>query len=77
MKKKAMILGAVTFLFIGTASFVGCGNSGEKPAQEEAVKTEEVAHDHKHYQCPMDCEEGKVYEAEGSCPVCKMDLKEV
>jgi len=27
------------------------------------------------YQCPMDCEEGKTYDEEGSCPVCKMDLK--
>lgn len=25
----------------------------------------------------MDCEEGKTYEEEGSCPVCKMDLKKV
>ena len=29
------------------------------------------------YQCPMDCEEGKVYEEEGTCPVCKMELKQV
>ena len=29
------------------------------------------------YQCPMDCEHGKTYEAEGKCPVCKMDLKPV
>jgi Cu(I)/Ag(I) efflux system membrane fusion protein len=29
------------------------------------------------YQCPMDCEHGKIYEKEGSCPVCKMDLIEV
>lgn len=29
------------------------------------------------YQCPMDCEEGKTYKEEGSCPVCKMDLKKV
>jgi len=27
------------------------------------------------YQCPMDCEKGKTYDKEGSCPVCKMDLK--
>lgn len=27
------------------------------------------------YQCPMDCEEGKTYDKEGTCPVCKMDLK--
>jgi len=29
------------------------------------------------YQCPMDCEEGKTYEEEGNCPVCKMALKKV
>jgi len=29
------------------------------------------------YQCPMDCEQGKVYDEPGSCPVCKMDLKKV
>lgn len=28
------------------------------------------------FQCPMDCEDGKTYEEAGSCPVCKMDLKE-
>ena len=28
------------------------------------------------YQCPMDCEDGKSYTEVGSCPVCKMDLKE-
>lgn len=28
------------------------------------------------YQCPMDCEKGKTYDEEGSCPICKMDLKE-
>ncbi len=26
------------------------------------------------YQCPMKCEVEKVYQKEGSCPVCKMDL---
>lgn len=29
------------------------------------------------YQCPMDCEEGKTYDKEGNCPVCKMALKKV
>ena len=29
------------------------------------------------YQCPMKCEGDKTYHAPGSCPVCKMDLKEV
>ena len=29
------------------------------------------------YKCPMNCEDGKTYDKEGSCPVCKMDLKKV
>ena len=29
------------------------------------------------YQCPMDCELGKTYSEQGSCPVCKMDLVKV
>ncbi len=29
------------------------------------------------YQCPMKCEGDKIYIEEGSCPVCKMDLKPV
>lgn len=29
------------------------------------------------YQCPMKCEGDKTFTEEGSCSVCKMDLKEV
>jgi len=29
------------------------------------------------YQCPMKCEGDKTYHEPGSCPVCKMDLKEI
>lgn len=29
------------------------------------------------YQCPMQCEGDKTYTEEGSCPICKMDLKPV
>ncbi|MBC7885392.1 MAG: hypothetical protein H7X99_07945 [Saprospiraceae bacterium] len=28
------------------------------------------------YQCPMKCEGEKTYDKPGTCPVCKMDLKE-
>ncbi|GMN04848.1 hypothetical protein MTsPCn5_02360 [Croceitalea sp. MTPC5] len=27
------------------------------------------------YQCSMDCEDGKTYHEEGTCPVCKMKLQ--
>lgn len=56
-----------------------------KESKKEEVKTENHD-DHEHdndqmaskeeYQCPMDCEKGKTYDKEGSCPVCKMNLKE-
>lgn len=29
------------------------------------------------YQCPMLCEGAKTYQAPGSCPVCKMDLRQI
>ena len=29
------------------------------------------------YHCIMDCENGKTYDKEGACPVCKMNLKKV
>ena len=75
MNKIIVTIGTAMFLFIGVSSLTSCSNSGESAAQPES-KTKE-AHAHKHYQCPMDCEKGKVYEAEGTCPVCKMDLKEI
>lgn len=28
------------------------------------------------FACPMDCEDGKTYTEAGTCPECKMDLKE-
>jgi hypothetical protein len=47
----------------------------ETEVQSEAPDSELTAE--VRYQCPMDCEHGKTYEAEGKCPVCKMDLKPV
>lgn len=65
---------------------VGCGGEHtHQPHQEDS--TEQVsanednsgheAQSHAHFACPMDCEDGKVYEEAGTCPVCKMDLTEV
>jgi hypothetical protein len=52
----------------------------ESGPSETEVQSEAPANDltaEVRYQCPMDCEDGKTYEAEGKCPVCKMDLKPV
>ena len=81
MKKSILLIAAVFSMAIMVTS---C-----KEAKKEEVKTEKhedhTGHDHDvekektvdkvAYQCPMDCEKGKTYDKEGSCPVCKMDLK--
>ena len=65
----------IAALMMGAASLTACGG-GEESATTNSEETHE-AHAHAHYQCPMDCEEGKTYEEPGKCPVCKMDLEEV
>lgn len=68
----------VSFCLIGTS----CKNKDHKHSEEthmheDAVdeKKEKVMTSKAHYQCPMNCEEGKSYVTQGSCPVCKMNLK--
>ena len=64
MKKIILIM-----LVMLTLSFVMNSCETKKEEKKEHVATL--------YQCPMDCENGKTYEKEGSCPVCKMDIKSV
>ena len=45
--------------------------------QDSAADKADMAMNDSVYQCPMDCEDGKTYDEEGKCPVCKMDLKKV
>jgi len=55
---------------------------GAEKATKE-VKEEVTEHNHSEemamatYQCPMKCEGDKTYAEAGTCPKCKMDLKEV
>jgi protein SCO1 len=59
-------------IFVATALFMAsCGNSSIEKSNENA--TEEVKTSM--YQCPMKCEGEKMYEEQGTCPVCKMDLE--
>jgi hypothetical protein len=76
MKKSILLVAA---LFSLAVMITSC-----KETKKEEVKSENHDdHDHDKdemssndvYQCPMDCEKGKTYDKEGSCPVCKMDLK--
>jgi len=88
MKKQVGSVVTVMAMTFGTFLFVGCGGETAPKTEEKTEEVEthsETAHDHDqeaeqahaHYKCPMDCEEGKLYEEAGACPVCKMDLKEV
>lgn len=61
MKKTLFILCSI--LFIG---LFACKNDNSNSTKEALV-----------YECPMQCEGEKTYDAPGSCPVCKMDLKEI
>lgn len=49
--------------------------SHEQGDSDKEMKQTEIAV--AEYQCPMNCEGDKTYHEPGSCPVCKMDLKEV
>ena len=74
---------------LGLAS-TSCENAKKEKnlEKQEVVKhddeeKEEVLHEHSdelamaNYQCPMKCEGDKTYNEKGSCPVCKMDIKEI
>ena len=68
MRKSIMMLGAA-LMFVAMTS---CGGEEVTP-----TGTDVQVQAGQQYQCPMDCEAGKTYDAEGKCPECKMDLKAV
>ena len=77
--KKIIFIVATIFSF--AVLFTACKETKKEEVKEEVQMESHEGHDHdamasKTYQCPMDCEKGKTYAEEGSCPVCKMDLKE-
>ncbi|PQJ75169.1 heavy metal-binding domain-containing protein [Polaribacter gangjinensis] len=67
MKKNLII---IAIILVSSFSVISCKKEKTAPQKEEVV-TEKVA-----YQCPMKCEDEKTYDKEGTCPVCKMKLKE-
>ncbi len=71
MKKQVITFATAVLFALGSTTFVGCGESPEHEAESHEQ------HEHAHFYCSMDCEEGKEYEEAGSCPVCGMDLVEV
>jgi Heavy metal binding domain len=64
MKINKILFGAAIFVALGTTTLVSCG--GDKAQHEHAAGA---------YQCPMQCEGDKTYEAAGKCPQCDMDLE--
>lgn len=73
--RKTILTAGITMLFVvGSATFIGCGNSEN---QSKINTNEHVEGEHTEYQCPMKCEGEKTYSEEGSCPVCGMDLTEL
>ncbi len=64
MKKALLVL---TLIFAVGFTVTSCKKEKKEEVKELATAV---------YQCPMDCEKGKSYTKEGSCPVCKMVLKE-
>jgi len=77
MKKIAVVL-AVAFAI----SLTAC--SSEKQEKEQEQSSGQMPTHKKHmqqagvmYQCPMKCEEDKMYDEEGDCPVCGMPLERV
>lgn len=67
--KKLLVLLVAVFSF--SAVFVSCKEETKDKTEKHEMAMSDT------YQCPMDCESGKTYKKEGSCPVCKMDLKKV
>ncbi|WP_431135171.1 SCO family protein [Psychroserpens mesophilus] len=54
-------------LLITVIAFLSCNSEKKSGANNSAEM----------YQCPMKCEDDKLYNDQGSCPVCKMDLKQI
>ena len=76
--KKLILLLCVCF----SMAVVSCKEAGKETDAETEMHEDHAADQADmamatEYQCPMDCEEGKTYDKEGTCPVCKMSLKKV
>ncbi len=80
MKKSIFMFAAILSMVV---LFTACKETKKEKVEDEVKVESHDDHDHDKeemasmdvYQCPMDCEKGKTYDQEGSCPVCKMDLK--
>ena len=60
--------GILFWLLFSFSMLQSCGTDSSTVSSTKTEKT---------LQCPMKCQGDKIYTEEGSCPVCKMDLKPV
>ena len=74
MKKPILLLALFLSMSIMLTSCKESKKDSKIENNEHAVEKADLALNDV-YQCPMDCEEGKTYEKEGICPVCKMELQ--
>ncbi|UMB62070.1 hypothetical protein MHL31_07710 [Lutibacter sp. A80] len=76
MKRSILILVAI---FSFSVLFTACKETKKENVETEFHENQDYSSEKEAnnsvYQCPMDCEDGKTYDAKGTCPVCKMDLK--
>jgi hypothetical protein len=63
--------------FTASIFFTACGNSASESTTKQVEKTIETVKTEAakaEFICPMKCENGKIFDAAGKCPTCKMDL---
>jgi hypothetical protein len=62
------------YLFLCVTVFLALTGNAQTSKTSTTKKPENHAHTTR-YQCPMKCEGEKMYDHEGKCPVCNMNLK--
>ncbi|MBE9488835.1 MAG: hypothetical protein IMY67_00955 [Bacteroidetes bacterium] len=76
MKKTILVLALFFSVSVLVTSCKDSKKESEVEQTELGVEKADLAMNDA-YQCPMDCEHGKTYDKEGSCPVCNMTMKKV
>lgn len=69
------------FLLAGIFGLVACNEGAEADDSDNTNNRDntevDISEMSDKYVCPMFCEDGKVYDGPGTCPVCEMDMVQV
>jgi transcription initiation factor IIE alpha subunit len=78
MKNSKVVTGVLTLAFV-VLTLSSCKDNKKEHTHDDGTIHTEMEHSETAmiYACPMKCEGDKTYDKIGSCPTCKMDLKEV